>query len=50
MSLLWWTETREGSLQFLFFKGDGVVLFLRPCGWLFEIYLRLIPTGGSPGL
>jgi hypothetical protein len=46
MPPLWGEETRKNSLQFLFFKGDGVVLFLRPYGWFFEIYLRLIPTGG----
>lgn len=25
------------------------ILILRSSGWVFEIYLRLIPTGGSPG-
>jgi hypothetical protein len=42
-------KARKDSLQFFFFERDGVVLFLRPYGWLFEIYLRLIPTGGLPG-
>jgi len=47
MSLLWREKAREGALQFFFFKRISLILFLRPYGWVFEIYLRVISAGGS---
>jgi len=48
MPPLWKKEARENSFEFLFFQGIRIVLFLWSLGWGFEIFLRLIPTGGSP--
>ena len=42
MSLLWRTEAWKDALQFLFLKGFGIIIFLRACGWLNEIFLTLM--------
>jgi hypothetical protein len=41
-------EARENSLQVLFFKGIGIILFLWSRGRADKIQLRLILTGGPP--
>ena len=41
-------EARKNSLQVLFFKGIGIILFLWSREWADNIQLRLIPTGGPP--
>lgn len=45
---LWGKEAWEDSFLFFFFQRIGIALFLRLLGWLVEIQLRLIATGGPP--